>query len=137
MEKFSHEWKERYRKTLTEKFRYLFLGDMHKHFELLSLEVSDISYKKDRIEGIDVDVVIDYQGTCDGDASSVGYVLSTISNSVHEFFFKHQIDPVTFKFTSGDVDGLLINDPMILEFNFKLDELHKVYLYVTMNYDQH
>jgi hypothetical protein len=25
---------------------------------------------------------------------------------------------------------------MILEFHYKLDELHKVLLYITMNYDQ-
>jgi protein involved in sex pheromone biosynthesis len=136
MEKFSKEWKYRYKETLTEKFKYLFLSEMHKHFELINLQVTDISYNGDVMEGMDVDVEIDYQGACDGDAHSVGHMLSIISNQVHEFFFKHQIDPVTFKFKGGDVDGLIINDPMILEFHYKLDELHKVLLYITMNYDQ-
>lgn len=136
MEKFSKDWKDRYRETLTEKFKYLFIGTMHKHFELINLQVTDISYNGNRMEGIDVDVELDYQGACDGDGSSVGHMLSTISNSVHEFFYNHQIDPETFKFIRGDVEGLIINDPMILEFHYKLDELHKVLLYITMNYDQ-
>jgi hypothetical protein len=136
MEKFSKEWKYRYKETLTEKFKYLFLSEMHKHFELINLQVTDISYNGDVMEGMDVDVEIDYHGTCDGDAGSVGHMLSTISNSLHEFFFNHQIDPKTFRFANGDVDGLIINDPMILEFHYKLDELHKVLLYITMNYDQ-
>lgn len=136
MEKFSKDWKDRYRETLSEKFKYLFMGTMHKHFELINLQVTDISYNGNKMEGMDVDVELDYQGACDGDTHSVQQMLSTITNNVHEFFFKHQIDPVTFKFIRGDVDGLIINDPMILEFHYKLDELHKVLLYITMNYDQ-
>jgi len=136
MEKFSKDWKDRYRETLTEKFKYLFIGTMHKHFELINLQVTDISYNGNRMEGIDVDVELDYQGACDGDGRSVGHMLTLISDSIHEFFYNHQIDPVTFKFIRGDVNGLIINDPMILEFHYKLDELHKVLLYITMKYDQ-
>lgn len=134
MEKFSSEWRQKYAETLSEKLKYLFISSMHKHFELFELRVSDISFDGDTIEGMDVDVTVDYHGACDGDARSVGHMLTIISDSIHEFFYNHQIDPKTFKFTKEDVEGLIINDPMILEFEYKMDELHKVSLYVVLNY---
>lgn len=133
MEKNSELKRKKFKANLSEKFRYLFISEV-KNYELFNLAVTDVDWNDDNtIREMSVDLELDYQGACDGEHHQLCRMLEKISNDVHTFFFQHQIDPKTLKFSS-EVNNLTINDPYFLSLDFKLDELHKCLIYVRIDY---
>jgi hypothetical protein len=135
MEKFSKEWENNFAEKLSEKFKYLFLSYMSKDYELLMMKVTDIEFSKNEISEFDVDVEFDYHGACDGDGRSVAHMITFVTEDFHEFFYNHRVDPKTFKFTKEQFSDLIVNEPAILDFHYKMDELHKFYMYIRITYD--
>jgi len=134
MEKYSVESIEKYKKVLSEKYQYLLISEM-KNYEIQDVDVTDVSFEGGRLVEIDVDVKLDYQGACDGDSNSIGYMLTKISNDIHEFFSEKQIDPSTMRFSDKRITNQYVNDPQFLNFNYKMDELHEALVWVRINYD--
>jgi Fe-S cluster biogenesis protein NfuA len=134
MEKYSVESIEKYKKVLSEKYKYLLVSEM-KNYEIQDVWVTDVSFEGGRLVEIDVDVQLDYQGACDSDSNSIGYMLTKISNDLHEFFSEKQIDPKTMRFSDKRITNQYVNDPQFLNFNYKMDELHEGLVWVRINYD--
>lgn len=133
MEKFSEEWSNNLKEKLADKFKYLFISNMHHFYDLLKIEISDIVFHSNKIEEMFIDLSLDYNGSCDGDWNSISNMIEKISTDVLDFFYKFQVDPETFKFSST-VKNIIVNEPFFWEINFKMDELHQVNVEIRINY---
>lgn len=133
MEKFSEEWSNNLKEKLADKFKYLFISNMHHFYDLLNIEISDVVFHSNKIEEMFIDITLDYNGSCDGDSNSIYRMLEKISTDVLDFFYKFQVDPETFKFSST-VKNIIVNEPFFWEINFKMDELHKVNIEIRIDY---
>lgn len=133
MEKFSEEWKNNLKEKLADKFKYLFISNMHHFYDLLNIEIIDVIFHSNKIEEMFIDITLDYNGSCDGDSNSISRMLEKISTDVLDFFYKFQVDPETFKFSST-VNNTIVNEPFFWKIDFKVEELHQVNIEIRIGY---
>lgn len=134
MEKFSQEWREKFMKNLSEKYKFLMSSEL-KNYDIFEVSVYDVEIRDEEIEGYEVDVRVDYLGSCDFDAYSISNMMKKVSEEIQDFVYKHHLDPKTFKFTQTDVPSVIVNEPTVLEFKYVADEKHEFYLGVNVRYD--
>ena len=80
-----------------------------------------------------IDITLDYNGSCDADSNSISRMLEKISTDVLDFFYKFQVDPETFKFSST-VNNTIVNEPFFWKIDFKVEELHQVNIEIRIGY---
>lgn len=120
--------------SLSEKYRYLFINDFKRTYEILSLEVIDVELDKEKITEFSLDLKIDDTSACDGDAPSIGHMLRKVNDDIVEFLYRYPVNPNTGRIDTTFQD-FRVNDGLFLNFDYKLDESHVMDITFRVSYE--
>lgn len=120
--------------SLSEKYRYLFINDFKRTYDLVALEVIDVELDKEKITEFSLDVKIDDTRAYDGDASSIGYMLRQANDDIREFLYKYPVNPNNGRIDTT-IQDFMVNDGLFLNFDYKLDESHMMEITFRVSYE--
>lgn len=128
------EWLSEYQERLSEKYKFLMISQL-KNYDIFDFIIDEIILSKDTISigEMTITTVLDYNKPCSGDAYDIGRILREMEEDLNRFFYNHLVDPVSFKFSK--TTKAVVHGPLILEFDYKLDESHKVTAAIRIDYD--
>lgn len=132
MEKYSQEWLLGFKKSLSEKYKYLISFELPK-YEIFKVEIDDIEIINDELSFLTIDIHLDFLGSCDGDATSLCNMFERINNDIRRVLLKYHLDKKTLKFSKGSQDFLL-NEIVFMKFEYSVDEKHEAHVYTTFDY---
>lgn len=119
--------------VLTDKYRYLFINEFNKIYDLQSVSV-DVELHKDEISEFSIDFKIDDTRTNHGDAYDIGKMLRDASDYISEFLYKYPVNPKTAKIDTT-IQDFMVNDGLFLEFDYALDEKHIMLVTFRVSYE--
>lgn len=120
--------------SLSEKYRYLFINDFKRTYDLVTLEVVDVELNENKITEFSLDVKIDDTRAIDGDASSIGYMLIQANDDIREFLYKYPVNPNNGRIDTT-IQDFMVNDGLFLNFDYKLDESHMMEITFRVSYE--
>lgn len=136
MEKKSQEWIEKFRIVIGDKYKYLLISELKKNYEILDCKCDEVILDEDdELLELGLEIHLDYMGSCDGDAHSIGWMINKINDELRDFLYVYTIDPKTFKFSKNN-PAPMITDGFFEEFNYKADERHEALVHYKYEYPQ-
>lgn len=116
---------------LSEKYRYLFISELGKIYDLAELLVEP-AFHNDVISELQVDLQIDDTRANNGDSYDIGRMLREADDYIREFLYKYPVNPKTAKIDTNFND-FIVHGALFLDIEYKLDEKH--YMLVTFRVD--
>jgi hypothetical protein len=133
--KLTDKERDRMIEVLSEKYKFLLSDDLRKSYDVQSVLIDEIILTDDgTLEEINMEIVVDYLGSCDGDSYSIGHMIRRISEDITDTLYKYVVDDKTFKFTKDYSGNVQVSEPFFLSFDYKADEIHLAKLWVKYEY---
>lgn len=122
--------------VMSEKYKFLLTNDLRKSYDVQMVLIDEIIMNDDgSIVEINMEILLDYLGSCDGDSHSLGYMIRKISEDVTDTLYKYVVDDKTYKFTKDYQGYVIVSEPFFLSFDYKADETHLARLWVKYEYN--
>lgn len=118
---------------LSEKYRYLFISELGKIYDLLEIGV-EVSFHNDIISELQVDLKVDDTRSNNSDAYDIGRMLREVDDNVREFLYKYPVNPKTIKIDTTFND-FIVHGALFLDIEFKLDEKHEMLVTFRVDYE--
>jgi oligoribonuclease NrnB/cAMP/cGMP phosphodiesterase (DHH superfamily) len=126
--------REKIESILSEKYEYLFKNEFMRKYELVLLEVVDVEYQNNEIKAYSFDVKFDSNESNDGNALTIGHMLSKANEEIIEFLYKYPVNPKTYQIDTK-FESFSVNDGLFMNFDYKFDELHMMDISYFITYD--
>lgn len=136
MEKKSQEWIEKFRIAIGEKYKYLLMSELKKNYEIFDCKCDEVVLDEDdELQELSLDIHLDYMGSCDGDAHSIGWMINKINDELRDFLYIYTLDSKTFKFSKNN-PATMLTDGFFYEITYKVDEKHEAKVNYKYEYPQ-
>ena len=126
--------REKIESILSEKYEYLFKNEFMRKYELVLLEIVDVEYQNKEIKAFSFDVKFDCNLANDGNAHTIGHMLTKANEEIIEFLYKYPVNPKTYQI-DPKFENFSVNDGLFMNFDYKFDELHMMDISYYITYD--
>ena len=123
------------REIIGEKYKFLFMDKFMNEMEVFEIGCDEVAFKEDgSIDLFSLYFNVDANYPCDGMVHEVGYLVQKIDEKILNFLYDNPMNPINLRFDGGEGYKYSVSDGLVLSFDFKLDELHKMTISYNLNY---
>ena len=123
------------REIIGEKYKFLFMNKFMNEMEVFEVVCDEVAFKDDNsVDLFSLYFNVDANYPCDGMVHEVGYLIQKIDEKILNFLYDNPMNPTTLRFDGGGDYGFSVSDGLILRFDYKLDELHKIVISYNISY---